>query len=134
MRIRNLPKRYRSHNLVLGPKGSFRMYLSKHQTCLSKHLSPRCDLVLESKMENTLVKRSARSAAAVYTVALALPVAAVLVRLPFDAILELRVPYITFFLATAISASYGGLWPGLLTTAMGVVLAAYFFVYPRGSI
>jgi PAS domain S-box-containing protein len=31
-------------------------------------------------------------------------------------------------------AGYGGLKPGLLTTAIGVVLATYFFVAPRGSI
>ena len=85
-------------------------------------------------MEMTIVERDVRRTTSAYVLAVAAPTLAVLIRLPFDAILGLKVPYITFFLATAVSASFGGLGPGILSTALGVLLATYFFVDPRGSI
>jgi PAS domain S-box-containing protein len=84
-------------------------------------------------MEDTLVKRSGRRPAVTYGVAVVVPLLALLVRIPFSAVLTDKVPYITFFLATAISASFGGVGPGLVTTAIGGVLGTYFIVPSRGE-
>lgn len=43
---------------------------------------------------------------------------------------ELGVPFLTFFPAAAISAVFGGFWAGMLATAMGSVVATYFFIPP----
>ena len=85
-------------------------------------------------MEKTIVERDVRRTTSAYVVAVAAPALAVLIRLPFDAILEMKVPYITFFLATAVSASFGGLGPGILSTALGALFATYFFLDPRASV
>lgn len=42
-------------------------------------------------------------------------------------------PFLIFFAATALSAWYGGLGPGLLATALGAVAACYFFLPPTFS-
>ena len=57
---------------------------------------------------------------------------AVLVRYALDPILGDTNPYATFYLATALAASFGGLWLGLFATGLGVVLASWLFVEPRG--
>ena len=43
-------------------------------------------------------------------------------------------PYVTFILATAFSAGYGGLGPGLVTTLCGTLLAEYFIRPHDGSL
>lgn len=43
---------------------------------------------------------------------------------------ELGVPFLTFFPAAAISAVFGGFWAGMLATALGSVIATYFFIPP----
>jgi len=42
-----------------------------------------------------------------------------------------RIPFAFFTLSTLISAWYGGLGPGMLAAASGLVLADYFFVPPH---
>jgi diguanylate cyclase (GGDEF)-like protein/PAS domain S-box-containing protein len=46
---------------------------------------------------------------------------------------ETGLQYVTFFPAVAVTAVFAGFWPGMFTTAMGVVLATYFFTYPYYS-
>lgn len=43
---------------------------------------------------------------------------------------ELGVPFLTFFPAAAISAVFGGFWAGMLATALGSVMATFFFLPP----
>lgn len=40
------------------------------------------------------------------------------------------VPFLTFFPAAAISAVFGGFWAGMLATALGSVMATFFFLPP----
>lgn len=85
-------------------------------------------------MELQLAKHNSRNPWARYGVAVATPFLALLVRLPFASVLESKVPFITFFLATAISASFGGLGPGLVATILGAYLAAAYIIPPVGSV
>lgn len=43
---------------------------------------------------------------------------------------EFGVPFLTFFPAAAISAVFGGFWAGMLATALGSVMATFFFLPP----
>ena len=74
----------------------------------------------------------ARHWAARYLIAVFLPVAAALVRAGLLAGLENRATYVTFFPAVIVVALYGGLWPGLVATALSAALADYFWIEPRG--
>lgn len=75
-----------------------------------------------------LVRHAPRSRWLAYGVAVVAPFVAFLVRLPLAELLAGSVPYITFFLATAVSATYGGFGPGVLSTVLGAVLSALFIV------
>jgi PAS domain S-box-containing protein len=69
-----------------------------------------------------------------YGVAILATVAALLLRLALIPLIgQHDVPFITFFLAVLVSAWYGGLDAGLLTTLLSTVTAAYFFTYPPHS-
>ena len=65
-----------------------------------------------------LARSAPRSAWQTYGVAVIAPIVAFAVRLPLVPVLEDKVPYITFFLATAVSAMYGGFGPGVASTAI----------------
>jgi len=65
-----------------------------------------------------------------YFVALAAVGVAWGVRAWLDPVLGHEVPYITFFLAVAMSAWAGGIGPGFLATALSLVIAWYFYVGP----
>jgi len=43
-------------------------------------------------------------------------------------------PYTTFFIATAFSVWYAGLWPSLFTAATGWLAAKFFFIPPLYSL
>lgn len=49
---------------------------------------------------------------------------------PVDAGLQ----YVTFFPAVAITAVFAGFWPGLLSVAIGLMLASFIFTYPYYSL
>jgi PAS domain S-box-containing protein len=68
-----------------------------------------------------------------YVVAIATAAAAILLRLAFDPVWGLKLPYITLFPAVMVSAWLGGLWPGVLTTVITAIAAEYFWVEPAGS-
>jgi signal transduction histidine kinase len=55
---------------------------------------------------------------------------AVAVRLPFHELLQNAVPFLFFFPAIMASAWFGGLGPGLLTTAISAVLADFLYLSP----
>lgn len=64
-----------------------------------------------------------------YLYVIALTMVALVARLAF-APLEGGVQYVTFFPAVAISAVIGGLWPGLFSASIGMILATYLFWPP----
>ncbi len=79
-------------------------------------------------MDNKLLGGAQKSTFARYVVAIAAPIAALFIRFSFAPLLGDKVPYVTFFLATTISAFFGGFGPGLLTTVLGALLAGMFIV------
>jgi len=52
-------------------------------------------------------------------------------RLVLDPYLGDHLPYTTFFVATAITVLYAGVWPALLVVTMSGVAANWFFISPR---
>jgi PAS domain S-box-containing protein len=68
-----------------------------------------------------------------YVVAVGVTVAAVLLRLALNPVWGIRLPYITLFPAIMVSAWLGGLWPGIVTTAIAGTAAEYFWIEPTGS-
>jgi PAS domain S-box-containing protein len=85
-------------------------------------------------MERRLAETQERKPTVTYGVAFVCVAAGMLIRLPMQPVLQDKVPYITFFLATAVSASYGGMGPGLVTTFFGALLAGLYVVPPVGSL
>ena len=61
-------------------------------------------------------------------------VLATLVRLVMDPVLRDNQPFVFYYMAAALAALLGGLGPGLLTVALGALLAPYFFVQPRYTV
>src|SRR5262245_5794691 len=66
-----------------------------------------------------------------YAVALVAVAATLLIRAALQPIFQERSPYMLFNLAVMLSAWYGGLGPGLLTSFLSAFLAHYFFVPPH---
>ena len=69
------------------------------------------------------------SAGVRYTVAIGAAVVALVLSLLVRPILE-PTPFLLFFAAIALSAWYGGLLPGCLTTALALVATNYFLIPP----
>jgi PAS domain S-box-containing protein len=65
-----------------------------------------------------------------YGVAVLAPAVTLLVRWPLHVVLGDRVLYMAFFPAVLLAAYFGGLWPGLLATALSGLTATYFLVGP----
>jgi CheY-like chemotaxis protein/HPt (histidine-containing phosphotransfer) domain-containing protein len=57
-----------------------------------------------------------------------------LVRWPLWPVLDTRVRYMTFIPAVALSAYYGGLWPGLLATVLSAAAGTCFVAEPSPSL
>src|SRR5262245_64919486 len=80
------------------------------------------------------MSRNARGRLVGFAVAVLAPGVALLVRLSFDPeVMDERALYITFTPAVAVAAYLGGFRPGLLATALSVLLVQGFLVHPRGS-
>jgi PAS domain S-box-containing protein len=67
-----------------------------------------------------------------YGVAAATVIAATAVRLVLLQLMGNRYGFLTFYPAVMLSALYGGLWAGLLTTALSALAYIYFFIPPVG--
>jgi PAS domain S-box-containing protein len=68
-----------------------------------------------------------------YTVAIGAAAAAVLLRLALEPVWGFKLPFITLFPAIMLSAWVGGLGPGIVTTAITAVAAAYYWIAPARS-
>ena len=68
-----------------------------------------------------------------YAVAILSFTLSLLVRLALSSVLSLTVPYITFFPGIMVSAWFGGLGPGLVTTGLSALASLYFFAGPLSS-
>ncbi|MGJ0509298.1 MAG: PAS domain S-box protein [Methylocystis sp.] len=65
-----------------------------------------------------------------YAIALVSVLLAAWVRWLADGLLGGNIPFLSFFPAVLVSALVGGLWVGVLATALSMVVAGYFFVSP----
>jgi two-component system, sensor histidine kinase and response regulator len=74
------------------------------------------------------------SKSARYTIAVAATAAGLLLRLALDPVWYGQLPYITLFPAVMVSAWLGGLGPGLLSTFLAALGAAYLWVPPLRSL
>jgi PAS domain S-box-containing protein len=72
--------------------------------------------------------------AAHYTIAVAAPVLAALIRNLLDPIWGRALPFITFFPAVMLTAWLGGLWPGIVSTLVAAFLADVFWLAPVHSL
>jgi PAS domain S-box-containing protein len=87
--------------------------------------------VVRGLAEQTAPLRAIRSSVvARYGIALGVALLAILLRLALDPIWGVRLPYITLFPAIMVTAWLGGLWPGVITTALCGVAAEYFWLEP----
>lgn len=68
-----------------------------------------------------------------YVIAIGAVALALLTRRTLDPFLHDFTPFITLYAAVAFSAIYVGLGPSILTTTLGMIGVAYWFVPPRGS-
>lgn len=68
-----------------------------------------------------------------YSVALAVTLLAFTIRWAFDAQLPPGFPYVTFFPALVFTAFVAGIWPGILSAFLGMMLSWYFFIPPVHS-
>jgi signal transduction histidine kinase/ActR/RegA family two-component response regulator len=77
---------------------------------------------------------TAKSPMSGYLVAIAVTLAVVLLRLLLSSFLGDSAYFFPFVIAVTVSAWYGGLKPGLLSTVLSSVLATFFFVPPHYSL
>src|SRR5215470_12996045 len=69
-----------------------------------------------------------------YGVAIAGVVSAAALRMALDPILGDQAPLLLFVIPVILAAWYGGLGPGLLATALSLLLGDFLFLQPRYSI
>jgi PAS domain S-box-containing protein len=68
-----------------------------------------------------------------YVFAIATVLLAWVLRVALEPLLGGGVPFILFYPTVVLVAWFGGLWPGLLSTALGAIIAWYFLI-PTGSL
>ena len=78
--------------------------------------------------------KAVKSPFVTYGLAIVAQIVALIARLSLTPFLGDKVPYATFFLATAASASFGGWGPGIVSTALGALFASLFIIPPFGSL
>src|SRR6266702_3937479 len=80
-----------------------------------------------------IADRLRRASFVPYVVAVLCAVISVVARLALDPVWGPKLPLFTFFPAVALSAWFGGFRPGLITTTLCALAAAYFWFPPRNS-
>jgi signal transduction histidine kinase len=66
-----------------------------------------------------------------YGIAVIATATAVIVRLLLNPFWGFDLPFLTFFFAVMVASWYGGLFPGLVATALSAISAYYFFIAPN---
>src|SRR5205814_2153782 len=69
-----------------------------------------------------------------YSIAVAAAAAGTFLRLVFNPLWGEKLPLIMAFPAVAVSAWFGGFWPGLVTTLLSALAAEYLWMPPVGSL
>ncbi|HET9394819.1 MAG TPA: PAS domain S-box protein, partial [Nitrospiraceae bacterium] len=69
-----------------------------------------------------------------YAIAVGLIVLALLVRSAIDVELGNHLPYVTFFIAVAITTWFGGLGPSLTAVVLGGIASNWYFISPRHTV
>jgi PAS domain S-box-containing protein len=90
------------------------------------------ETVFGSALSDFIFPQRRSSPAVCYALAAGICLAAFLVRLAVDPLLQDHSPLVLFSLAVATSAIRGGFGPGLFATCLGAFLAVYFFP-PQGK-
>lgn len=70
---------------------------------------------------------------AAYSAAMVIVLLATLVRIALTPAVGDRIPFVTFFVAVALSAVVGGFGPAILSVVLSALSAAYWFIPPQGS-
>ncbi|MGF7175753.1 ATP-binding protein [Azospirillum doebereinerae] len=70
----------------------------------------------------------------IYAIALAIVLAAAILRLGFLLDLGLNAPFVTFYPAVMLAALYGGLRAGAVATVSSALIADYFWIEPVGAL
>lgn len=83
------------------------------------------------KLPETRSPRAARGLLSAVLIGVASAAAATLARAALDPLLELRAPYITYFLAVVLASWLGSTLAGVISLVLGALAAEYFFVPPR---
>ncbi len=81
--------------------------------------------VLMTSEYKNMRKDDSPSLLAQYTVAVGITLLMLVLRSLLLAVLGISAPFILFFLAITVSAWYGGLWPGLLSTGLSALLIVF---------
>lgn len=80
------------------------------------------------------MSRATRLTPSGYTVAVLVSLLTVLLRFTLAPLLQENAPLLVFIIPVMISAWYGGLGPGLLSTVLSGILGTYFFVPPYSQL
>jgi two-component system sensor kinase FixL len=86
----------------------------------------------ERSRGDSFARLTVHGAASRYGVALGVLAVALLFRYLFRGVLAVKVPYLQFYPAIIVAAWYGGLGPGILSTALSCAVALYFLLPPDG--
>jgi PAS domain S-box-containing protein len=87
-----------------------------------------------ASMTSILSQRNFAPAWRRYGMAIAFAMAAAIIRLVFMDEMKMQVPFVTFFPAVIFAALYGGLGPGLLSTALSTIIVKYLLLEPVGQL
>ena len=68
-----------------------------------------------------------------YAIAIIATLTGIAIRLALNPLWHEKLPFITLFPAVMLSASMGGLWPGIASTATSAAAAGYFWITPTQS-
>jgi PAS domain S-box-containing protein len=87
--------------------------------------------VLHQRADGAVMMKSTRPLAVRYGTALAIVGLALLVKLLLEYLIDVRTPFLLFYVAVMVSTLLGGLGPGLTAVAMSTVVTDFFFVAPN---
>jgi PAS domain S-box-containing protein len=84
----------------------------------------------ERRLDRRL-QRSRRNPFAAYSIAVCAVGIATIIRWVLAGYLPEGLPFVTYFIAIAVAALFGGFWPGALATVLAAITAFYLFMPPQ---